>query len=120
MVHTRVAQDAKFHILEGSAGRGHGRGQAPHGNLPPPPAPRSSVSIEQLLATQTELMSLLMQNEACCGVECPQHHQHQDMKTSYSDLLATHPPVFSGAWGPLEADDWLCTTESKFGLLHCI
>jgi hypothetical protein len=41
------------------------------------------------------------------------------MNTSYSDFLATHPPVFSGARDPLDADDWLCTTESKFGLLHC-
>jgi hypothetical protein len=31
----------------------------------------------------------------------------------------THPPLFSGGKGPLEADDWLCTTKSKFGLLHC-
>ena len=41
------------------------------------------------------------------------------MNTSYSDFLATHPPLFSGAKNPLEADDWLRTTESKFGLLHC-
>jgi hypothetical protein len=32
----------------------------------------------------------------------------------------THPPLFSGGKDPLEADDWLCTTESKFNLLHCI
>jgi hypothetical protein len=38
---------------------------------------------------------------------------------SYSDFLVTHPPIFSGAKDPLEADDWLCTTESKFSLLHC-
>jgi hypothetical protein len=41
------------------------------------------------------------------------------MNTCYSNFLATHPPVFSGARDPLDADDWLCTTESKFGLLHC-
>jgi hypothetical protein len=34
--------------------------------------------------------------------------------------LATHLSVFSGAKDPLDADDWLRTTESKFGLLHCI
>jgi hypothetical protein len=28
-------------------------------------------------------------------------------------------PVFADATGPLEADSWLHTTESKFGLLHC-
>jgi hypothetical protein len=63
-------------IPEGSAGRGRGRGQAPHGNPPPPPLSHTPVSIEQLLATQNKLMSILMQNEACHGIECPQHHQH--------------------------------------------
>jgi hypothetical protein len=37
---------------------------------------------------------------------------------SYSDFLATHPSIFSGAKYPLDVDDWLHTTESKFGLLH--
>jgi hypothetical protein len=32
--------------------------------------------------------------------------------------MATHPPLFYGANDPLEADDCLCTTESKFALLH--
>jgi hypothetical protein len=41
------------------------------------------------------------------------------MNMSYSDFLANHPVVFAGAKDPLDADDWLCTTESKFGLLHC-
>jgi hypothetical protein len=38
---------------------------------------------------------------------------------SYSDFLATHPPIFSGAKDPLQEDNWLHTIESKFGLLHC-
>jgi hypothetical protein len=37
----------------------------------------------------------------------------------YLDFLATHPPVFADATDHLEADIWLHTTESKFGLLHC-
>jgi hypothetical protein len=40
------------------------------------------------------------------------------MNMSYSNFLATHLPLFSGAKDQLEADDWLCTTESKFRLLH--
>jgi hypothetical protein len=40
------------------------------------------------------------------------------MNTSYSDFRVTHPPIFSRAKDPLEADDWLCTTESKISLLH--
>jgi hypothetical protein len=41
------------------------------------------------------------------------------MNTSYSEFLATHPPLFSEGKDPLEADDWLRTTKSKFNLLHC-
>jgi hypothetical protein len=59
-------------------------------------------------------MRVLVRNEANHGEE------RQDMKTSHSDFLATHPPVFSRARDPPDADDWICTTESKFSLLHCI
>jgi hypothetical protein len=41
------------------------------------------------------------------------------MNTSYLEFLSTHPPLFSMAKDPLEAYDWLRTTESKFGMLHC-
>jgi hypothetical protein len=41
------------------------------------------------------------------------------MNTSYSEFLATHPPLFSGGKDPLEVDDWLLTIESKFSQLHC-
>jgi hypothetical protein len=68
---------------------------------------------------QNQLMSMLVQNEARCGAERLHHHRHQDMNMSYSDFLVTHPPIFSGAKDPLEADDWLPTTKSKFSLLHC-
>jgi hypothetical protein len=42
------------------------------------------------------------------------------MNTPKSEFLSTHSPLFSGAKDPLQADDWLLTTESKFDLLHCI
>jgi hypothetical protein len=49
-----------------------------------------------------------------------QQPQHQERDSSYSNFLTTHPLVFADAIDPLEADSWLRTTESKFGLLHCI
>jgi hypothetical protein len=61
-----------------------------------------------------------MENEARLGASRPQLPRQQDMNTSYLDFLATHPPLFSEAKDPLKADDWLCTTESMFGLLHYI
>jgi hypothetical protein len=118
MVCTRATDDDVLDIPKESAPRGRGRGQPPRGNALPPP-PRPPVNLEQLLATQNELMTLLIQNETRHGAERLQHPQHQDMDTSYSEFLATHPPLFSGGKDPLEADDWLCTTDSKFDLLYC-
>jgi hypothetical protein len=118
MVCTRATDDDALDIPEGSAPRKRGRGQPPHGNAPPPP-PRPPVNLEQLLATENELMTLLIQNEAHRGAERLQHPRHQDMNMSNSEFLVTHPPLFSGGKDLLEADDWLRTTESKFILLHC-
>jgi hypothetical protein len=77
MVHTRTTNDDVFDITEGSAPRGRGRGQPSCGNAPPPP-PHPSISLEQLLATQNELMTLLIQNEARRGAE---RSQHPDTRT---------------------------------------
>jgi hypothetical protein len=58
-------------------------------------------------------------NDKCHGAE-RQQPRHQERDSSYSGFLATHPPVFADAIDPLEADSWLHTIESKFGLLHFI
>jgi hypothetical protein len=41
------------------------------------------------------------------------------MNMSYSEFLVTHRPLFFEGKDPLEVDNWLHTTESKFSLLHC-
>jgi hypothetical protein len=113
MVRTRTFEELNHDSPEGSLGRGCG--QVPHGGAPPPPP----VSLEQLLATQNDLMRRLVENDEHRGAE-HQQPRHKERDSSYSDFLATHPPVFADAIDPLEADCWLRTTESKFGLLHCI
>ena len=77
MVRTRTTDDDVFDILEGSAPRGRGRGQPTRGNAPLPP-PHPPVSLEQLLATQNELMTLLIQNEARRGADRPQQPRYQE------------------------------------------
>jgi hypothetical protein len=115
MVHTRIFEYPILDIPEESVGCG--RGQVPHGSAQPPP-PQPPVSLEQLLATQNDLMRRLVENDERRGSE-RQQPRHQERDSSYSDFMATHPPVFANATDPLEADSWLRTTESKFGLLHC-
>jgi hypothetical protein len=114
MVRIRTSEDSIHDIPEGSVG--HGCGQVPRGGAPPPP-PLSPVCLEQLLATQNDLMRRLVENDERHGDE-RQQPRHQEMDSSYSDFLATHPPVFADPTGPLATDSWLHITESKFGLLH--
>jgi hypothetical protein len=59
MVRMRATDDDVLEIPEGSTLRGRGRGQPSLGNAPPPP-PHPPFSLEQLLATQNELMTLLI------------------------------------------------------------
>jgi hypothetical protein len=112
MVCTRTFEELNRDNPEGSLGCGCG--QVPRGGAPPPPP----ISLEQLLATQNDLMRRLVKNHERRGAE-HQQPRHQERDSSYSDFLATHPPVFADVIDPLEADSWLCTTESNFGLLHC-
>jgi hypothetical protein len=114
IVCARTSEDSILDIPEGPVGRG--RGQVPCGGAPPPP-PRPPVSLEQLLATQNDLMRRLVENNEHRGAE-HQQPRHQERDSLYS-FLATHPPVFADATGPLEVDSWLRTMEYKFGLLHC-
>jgi hypothetical protein len=64
MVHTRTSEDSILDIPEGSVGRGHGH--APRDSAPP----RPPVSLEQLLATQNDLMRRLVENDERHGAEC--------------------------------------------------
>jgi hypothetical protein len=60
MVHTRTFEYSILNIPMGS--NGCGRGQVPRGDAPPPP-PQPPVSLEQLLATQNDLMRRLVEND---------------------------------------------------------
>jgi hypothetical protein len=99
MVRTRTSEDSILDIPEGSVG--HRCGQLPRD--PPPPPPRPLVRLEQLLATQNDLMRRLVENDEHHGAE-RQQPWHQERDSSYSDFLITHPPVFADTTDPLEAD----------------
>jgi hypothetical protein len=66
---------------------------------------------------QTELLRQLIANSTLGGNGS--RNAPALALTTYSDFAATHPPLFTEAGEPLEADHWLRVMESKFGLLHC-
>src|SRR6266542_427725 len=58
---------------------------------------------------------MLVQNQM--QQQQPYRCQGQPQLASYSDFAGTHPPSFSKAEDPLEADSWLRLMEWKFELL---
>jgi hypothetical protein len=76
---------------------------AARGTPPPQPSPPPLVSLEQLLATQNELMRVLTENLVQREVRPP--HRQPGVETSYTDFLAMHPPTFVEAIDPLEEDN---------------
>jgi hypothetical protein len=91
----------------------------PNGNLPPSPTLAQAIaSILESHDEQTELLQQLVANSAHGGHGA--RNAPALAPTTYSDFAATHPPLFTEAEEPLEADHWLRVIESKFGLLHCM
>jgi hypothetical protein len=66
MMRTMTSEDPILDVPEGSVRRGCGH--VPHGSAPPPP-PHPPVSLEQLLATQNDLMRRLVENDKRHGAE---------------------------------------------------
>jgi hypothetical protein len=89
-----------------------------NGNPPPPPSlAQASVSILESRDEQTELLRQLVANSTRGGNGA--RNAPASAPTTYSDFTATHPPLFTEAGEPLEANHWLRVMESKFGLLCC-
>jgi hypothetical protein len=87
-------------------------------NLPPPPSLAQVItSILESQDEQTELLRQLMASSARGGNGA--RNACALAPTTYNDFASTHPPLFTEAGEPLEADHWLWVMESKFGLLCC-
>jgi hypothetical protein len=100
---------------------GQGDVEAPRVNGLNPPPPRAlAQAIASILESrdkQTMLLRQLVANSARGGNRA--RNAPALAPTTYREFAATHPPIFTEAGEPLLADHWLCTIESKFGLLHC-
>jgi hypothetical protein len=90
-----------------------------NGNLPPPPSLAQAIaSILESHDEQTELLQQLIANSTHGGNGARNTPAPAPAPTTYSDFAATHPPLFTEAGEPLEADHWLRVMESKFRLLR--
>jgi hypothetical protein len=75
------------------------------GNGNPPPPPCLAQAIASILESRDEQIELLRQLVAnsTCGGNGVRNAPAPDL-TTYSDFVATHPPLFTKAGEPLEAD----------------
>jgi hypothetical protein len=78
---------------------------------------QATASILESRDEQTELLWQLVANSTRGGNGA--RNALALAPTTYSDFVAMHPPLFTEAGEPLEADHWLRFMESKFGLLRC-
>jgi hypothetical protein len=99
--------------------KGQGEAGAAQPNEPPLP-PTLAQAIASILKSRDEQTKLLCQlvNNSTRGGNGVRNAQGQ-APTTYADFMATRPPTFTEAGELLEADHWLRTIESMFGLLCC-
>jgi hypothetical protein len=90
------------------------------GNGNPPPPPSLAQAISSILESRDEQIELLQQLVASSARGGHGARNAPALEsTTYSDFVATHPPLITLVGELLEADHWLRVFESMFGLLCC-
>jgi hypothetical protein len=78
--------------------------------------------IEQLIATQNQLMQVVLQTLKHLQLNL-QVHQQQPLppppQSRLGEFLRTHPTTFSQAKDPMEVEDWLKSIEKKLEIAQC-
>jgi hypothetical protein len=85
----------------------------------------NNVNLEQLIATQNQLMQAVLQT---LNNLQPNQQAHQQQapppppphQSHLAEFLRTHPTTFSQAKGPMEAEDWLKGVEKKLVIAQCM
>ena len=76
------------------------------------------MTLAKLMAVQGQLMQTTkqcLQNQPAGGAQAPQAH----VWDKRGKFLKGHPPMFSHAIGPMEADDWLRAVERQLNIAQC-
>jgi hypothetical protein len=89
-------------------GRAGAESSQENGNPPPPPSLAQAIaSILESRDEQTELLRQLVANFARGGNRARNAPAPAPAATTYGEFAATHPPLFTEAGEPLEANNWL-------------
>jgi hypothetical protein len=87
---------------------------------PPPIPPTLAEAITSLVSATADNTHFLRE---MAGNQFQQHGGRVPPQgprdTTYLEFSKTRPPLFVKAEEPLEADEWVCVMEQKFGLIRC-
>jgi hypothetical protein len=87
--------------------------------IPPPPNP----NMEQFIAAQMQLLQGLTASvQQIQQNQLNQQHQQQNAppaRDKHQDFMSHHPPTFSHAVDPLDADDWVKVIGNKLDITQC-
>jgi hypothetical protein len=106
-----------------NARQGPNNNRNQHGQQVPPPPPNPNM--EQFIAAQMQILQgitaavqQIQQNQ-----QNQQHQQQQQYappaRDKHRDFMSHHPPTFSHAVDPLDADDWLKVIGNNLDITQC-
>jgi hypothetical protein len=102
----------------GQNGARTSRGGGEKTSIPPPIPPTLAEAIAALINATTDNTWFLQEMAGNQIHEQGGRGQHQAPRdTTYMEFSETRPPIFVKAKEPLEADEWICVMEQKFGLI---
>jgi hypothetical protein len=108
MVNTRRGSDQQGQNNQGQNTQGTGI------PMPPPLTPEQFFQLQmQMMATLNNTVQALQQAHAQPPPPPPQP------RDTRADFLRGHPPTFSHASDPLQADDWLRAVERQLDIAQC-
>nr|ABB46832.2 retrotransposon protein, putative, Ty3-gypsy subclass [Oryza sativa Japonica Group] len=87
-----------------------------NGNGPSNNNNEGNPTLAQVLAQQTQLMNMMMQQ---LQNQQNQGNNHAPPHNKLAEFLRVRPPIFSSTTNPVEAGDWLHAIEKKLDLLQC-
>jgi len=93
-----------------------GSGTNQNQNAPVPPTTEQMMQTQtQLMQQMAQIMAMMQQNQQNPPVQQPL----APARDRRSEFLRGHPPKFSHASNPLEAEDWLKSVERQLDIAQC-
>src|SRR5919108_6106559 len=84
-----------------------------------PQQPQMDPTMQAFLEAQTQLLQTMNNNMANMQAQLNQNPNQPQPQSKHREFMSHHPPVFSHAADPLDAEDWLKTVQKMLVTSQC-